>query len=106
MNIGQKFKFFFSLQFRYWTNVDFIGLSVPSAWTKLQKQAKASKSKSRQKQTKASKSRQKQTKATENEPNFEFSLIKVVQYTIPIGYQPTKANKSRQKQAKADKSNI
>ena len=66
-----------------------------------QKQAKAKAGKSRQKQAKANKSRQKQPK---KESNFEFSLIKVVQYTIPIGYQPqkqTKADKSRQKQAKA-----
>ena len=47
-----------------------------------QKQTKADKS--RQKQTKADKSRQKQAKQPENQSNFEFSKINVVQYTIAV----------------------
>ena len=49
-------------------------------------------------QTNADKRRQTQAK---NDSEFEFSLIKVVQYTIPIEYQPTNADKRRQTQANA-----
>ena len=60
--------------------------------------------KSKQKQTKADKSRQKQAKQPENQSNFEFSLIKIVQYTITLNVntqKQTTADKSSQKQAKA-----